>query len=513
MFMLKTKPHAELALAGGATQRTEFAEPGHGGVAGWRAFLPFAGPAIVASVGYMDPGNFATNIQAGSTYGYQLLWVVLIANLAAMFFQSMSAKLGIVTGRNLAQLCRLQFPRPVVIVMWMASEIAAIATDLAEFLGGALGTSLLLHVSLVWGMGAVGLLTFMILALDKHGFRPLELVITALVAIIGLSYLWELVIAPPDWHAALFHSVVPQLHDGQAVTLAVGIIGATIMPHTLYLHSGLTQNRIPVRTERERRSLLRFSNREVVMALGFAGLVNLAMVMMSASAFSKSAPGLSDIGAAYHTLVPALGAGAAGVFLVSLMASGIASSVVGTMAGQVVMQGFIGFSVPVWLRRLITMAPAFVVALYCNTMGVARYYIIEAETCIDTGSSCTRLLRRQRYDFFRSAQKSGDGDSRARPLLRAPLPGIRTSPARATIVHERSKPGERPIHCSVLRLPSSQWGRPAGSVSAAQRKRRRQQRRCRETYTCCSLRHAGRPCGWCGLRSRDAPVCRHVERC
>ena len=252
--------------------------------------------------------------------------------------------------------------------MWIASEIAAIATDLAEFLGGALGISLLLHVSLVWGIGAVGLLIFVILALDKHGFRPLELVIAALVAVIGLSYLWELVIAPPNWHAALFHSVVPQLHDGQALTLAVGIIGATIMPHTLYLHSGLTQNRTPVRTERERRSLLRFSNREVVMALGLAGLVNLAMVMMSASAFSKSAPGLSDIGAAYHTLVPALGVGAAGVFLVSLMASGIASSVVGTMAGQVIMQGFIGFSVPVWLRRLITMAPAFVVALCRNTM-------------------------------------------------------------------------------------------------------------------------------------------------
>ncbi|MGO9992763.1 MAG: Nramp family divalent metal transporter [Steroidobacteraceae bacterium] len=368
MFMLKTKPHAGLALVGGATQRTEFASPGHGGPTGWRAFLPFAGPAIVASVGYMDPGNFATNIQAGSTYGYQLLWVVLIANLAAMFFQSMSAKLGIVTGRNLAQLCRLEFPRPVVIVMWIASEIAAIATDLAEFLGGALGISLLLHVSLVWGMGAVGLLTFVILALDKHGFRPLELVITALVAVIGLSYLWELVIAPPNWHAALFHSVVPQLHDGQALTLAVGIIGATIMPHTLYLHSGLTQNRTPVRTERERRSLLRFSNRAVVVALGFAGMVNLAMVMMSASAFSKSAPGLSDIGAAYHTLVPALGVGAAGVFLVSLMASGVASSVVGTMAGQVIMQGFIGFSVPVWLRRLITMAPAFAVALCCNSM-------------------------------------------------------------------------------------------------------------------------------------------------
>jgi manganese transport protein len=250
----------------------------------------------------------------------------------------------------------------------MAAEIAAIATDLAEFLGGALGISLLLHVSLAWGMGGAALLTFAILALDKHGFRPLELVIAALVAVIGLSYLWELVIAPPNWHAALFHSVVPQLHDAQALTLAVGIIGATIMPHTLYLHSGLTQNRTPVHTLRERRRLLRWSNREVVAALGFAGLVNLAMVMMSASAFSQSAPGLSDIAAAYRTLVPALGVSAAGVFLVSLMASGIASSVVGTMAGQMIMQGFIGFTIPLWMRRLITIAPACVVALCCNTI-------------------------------------------------------------------------------------------------------------------------------------------------
>jgi manganese transport protein len=370
MFMLLKKPQASLALIAGTTQRTQFAmrDTLDGRRTGWRAFLPFAGPAIVASVGYIDPGNFATNIQAGSTYGYQLLWVVLIANLVAMLFQSMSAKLGIVTGRNLAQLCRQEFSRPVVVGMWIASEIAAIATDLAELLGGALGISLLFHISLAWGIGAAGLMTFAILALDGSGFRPLELVITALVGVIGLSYLWELAIAPPDWQAALFHTVVPQLHDGPAITLAVGIIGATIMPHTLYLHSGLTQNRTHARNDRERRSLVRFSNQEVVVALSFAGLVNLAMVMMSASVFSKSAPGLSDIGAAYHTLVPALGVGAAGVFLVSLMASGISSSVVGTMAGQVIMQGFVGFSIPVWVRRLITMVPAFVVAMCCNTM-------------------------------------------------------------------------------------------------------------------------------------------------
>ena len=335
---------------------------------GVRALLPFAGPAIIASVSYMDPGNFATNIQAGSIYGYELLWVVLAASLVAMLFQAMSAKLGIVTRRNLAELCREQFPRPVVIGMWIASEIAAMATDIAEFIGGALGVSLLLHVSLLCGLIATGLVTFAILQLDRRGFRPLELVIGALVGIIGLSFLCELVVAPPDWHAALFHTVVPELHGRSAVVLAVGIVGATIMPHTLYLHSGLTQNRTAARNDRERRSLLRFSNREVVAALGFAGLVNLAMVMMSSSVFGKSASGIADVGVAYHALIPALGAAAAGVFLVGLMASGISSSVVGTMAGQVIMQGFVGFSIPVWARRLITMVPAFIVALSFNPM-------------------------------------------------------------------------------------------------------------------------------------------------
>jgi manganese transport protein len=314
----------------------------------------------------MDPGNFATNIQAGSTYGYQLLWVVLIANLVAMLFQAMSAKLGIVTGRNLAELCREQFPRPIVLGMWIASEIAAIATDVAEFLGGALGIALLFHVPLLCGLIVTGVVTLAILQFDKGGFRPLELAIAALVGAIGLCYLYELVIAPPDWGAALLSTAVPQLPAGSAITLAVGIVGATIMPHAVYLHSGLTQNRTPARNDRERRSLLRFSNREVVIALGFAGLVNLAMVMMSASVFCGSAPGIADMGAAYHTLVPALGAGAAGVFLIALIASGISSSVVGTMAGQVIMQGFVGFSIPVWLRRLVTMVPAFVIGLSFN---------------------------------------------------------------------------------------------------------------------------------------------------
>src|SRR5258708_5349504 len=303
----------------------------------------------------MDPGNFATNVQDGSTYGYELLWVVLAASLVAMLFQAMSAKLGSVRGGKLGELWREQLPRRVVVGMWIASEIAAMATDVAEFLGGALGVSLLFHVSLLCGLTVTGAVTFAILQLDKGGFRPLELVIGTLVGIIGLSFLCELIVAPPDWRAALFHTVVPELHDRSAVTLAVGIVGATIMPHTLYLHSGLTQNRTPARNNRERHGLLRFSNREVVVALGFAGLVNLAMVMMSSSVFGKSTPGITDLGVAYRSLMSTLGIDAAGVFLVALMVSGVSSSVVGTMAGQVIMQCLVVYSIPVWVRRPITM--------------------------------------------------------------------------------------------------------------------------------------------------------------
>jgi manganese transport protein len=362
---------ANVAPMAGATHRTELAarEALSGQRKGLSALLPFVGPAVIASVAYMDPGNFATNIQAGSTCGYELLWVVVLASVAAMLFQAMSAKLGIVTGSNLAELCREQFPKPVVLGMWCASEVAAMATDIAEFLGGALGFSLLFHVSILFGLVVTGVVTSAILLLDKGGFRPIEIVIALLVAAIGLSYVCELAIAPPDWHAALAGSVLPRLHGTTAVTLAVGIIGATIMPHTLYLHSGLTQNRTPARNDGERRQLLAFSNREVLVALGIAGFVNLAMVMMFASVFSKSEPGIADISVAYHALVPLLGVGAATVFLISLMASGISSSVVGTMAGQVIMQGFVNLRIPVWARRVVTMIPAFVIGLHFDVVG------------------------------------------------------------------------------------------------------------------------------------------------
>jgi manganese transport protein len=327
----------------------------------WRSPFLFAGPAVVASIAYMDPGNFATNIGAGAGYGYALLWVVLAASLAAMLFQSLSAKLGIVTGRNLAEMCRERFPRPVVWCLWIVSEVAAMATDLAEFLGGAIGLSLLLHIPLLAGMSVIGVLTYGLLMFEGRGFRPIELIIGALVATIAVCYLVEMVIAPINWAAAGLGSVVPRLPDAGAVTIAVGIVGATIMPHAIFLHSGLTQNRAPARDERERRLLVRFSNIEVLVALGVAGLVNMAMVIMAASAFHAGHRDVAAIETAYHTLTPLLGPAAAGAFLTALLASGLSSSAVGTMAGQMIMQGFVGFRIPVIVRRLVTMIPAFVV--------------------------------------------------------------------------------------------------------------------------------------------------------
>jgi manganese transport protein len=328
---------------------------------GVRAYLALAGPAVIASIAYMDPGNFATNIQAGAKYGYGLLWVVLLANLIAMLFQALSAKLGIVTGRNLAEMCREHFPRPTVWAMWVVSEIAVMATDLAEFLGAAIGLSLLFHMPLLAGMAVTAIVTYGILMFEGFGFRPIELIIGSLVGLIGLCYLVEMFIVPVDWATAAMHTIVPQIADAEALLLTVGIIGATVMPHAVYLHSGLTQARMPIRNDDERTKLLQFSNQEVIVALAVAGLVNMAMVMMASSAFHAGHPEVAEIETAYHTLTPLLGIGAASVFLVSLIASGISSSTVGTMAGQMVMQGFVAFRIPIWVRRLVTMLPAFII--------------------------------------------------------------------------------------------------------------------------------------------------------
>jgi manganese transport protein len=339
------------------------------------AMLPFAGPAVIASIAYMDPGNFATDIQAGAGYGYELLWVVLSANLVAMLFQALSAKIGIATGRNLPELCREHFAPPVVYALWLASEIAAMATELAEILGASLGLTLLCGIPLLVSMLLVGIATYAALHLQRSGFRPIEILIGCCVGVITVSYLIELVIAPPHWGAVAAGALVPRLHGTGSISLAVGIVGATVMPHAIYLHSGLTQARLFFANGGERRKAVVMSNREVLFALGVAGLVNLAMIAMAAGAFHDGAhDNIAEIETACRTLAPALGLGAAGLFMLALLVSGFSSSVVGVMAGQVIMQGFVSFRIPLWLRRLVVMAPSF--AVIAAGMDITRALVL-----------------------------------------------------------------------------------------------------------------------------------------
>lgn len=331
---------------------------------GLARFLPFMGPAFIASVAYMDPGNFATNISGGAKFGYLLLWVIVVTNLMAMLIQTLSAKLGIASGKNLAELCRESFPRPVVITMWVLMEIVAMATDLAEFLGAALGFYLLLGIPL-WIAGFItAIVTFIILSLERYGFRPLEAVITALIAVISVSYVVETILVHPDWKQVAYHAVVPQFAGPESVLLAAGILGATVMPHVIFLHSSLTQKRIVVRTPSKLRMLFRFEVTDVVVAMGVAGAINAAMLIMAAATFYTT--GLTQVGTiqeAHQTLQPLLGKASEVFFALALLASGLSSSSVGTMAGQVIMQGFLHIEIPVWIRRLATMIPSLIVIL------------------------------------------------------------------------------------------------------------------------------------------------------
>src|SRR6476661_6499266 len=284
----------------------------------WR-LLPFLGPAFIACVAYVDPGNFATNIAAGSKFGFTLVWVIVAS--------------------------------------------IAMATDLAEFLGAALGIQLLLGIPLFPAAVITGVITLLILGLQRYGFRPLEAVITAFVFVIGICYLGELYFAHPPLGTVAKHAVVPEFAGNESVLISVGIIGATVMPHVIYLHSSLTQQRIIPRSEQEARRIFHWTIPDVVIAMGLAGLVNMAMLYMAASTFhTHGRADVSDITTAYQTLTPLLGGAASIVFAISLLASGLSSSTVGTMAGQVIMQGFVGFTIPVWMRRLVTMIPAVIVA-------------------------------------------------------------------------------------------------------------------------------------------------------
>jgi manganese transport protein len=324
--------------------------------------LPFLGPAFIAAVAYIDPGNFATNIAGGSKFGYTLVWVIVASNLMAMLIQTLSAKLGIATGRNLAEVCRDQFPRPVVVGLWLQAEAIAIATDLAEFLGAALGLHLLFGVGLLPAAFLTGVAAFAILGLQRWGVRPLEAVITGIVLAIGLCYVIEIFKAQPDWAAVGKHAVVPSFQGKESVLLAVGILGATVMPHVIWLHSALMQDRIVPQDDAQARRLMRFTKIDVGVAMALAGLINAAMLVMAASTFFRTGHhGVGSLEGAHATLQPLLGSAASALFAIALLFSGLSSSAVGTLAGQVVMQGFIRRRIPIFLRRTVTMAPAFVV--------------------------------------------------------------------------------------------------------------------------------------------------------
>jgi manganese transport protein len=326
-----------------------------------RAALALLGPAFVASVAYVDPGNFATNIEGGARFGYLLLWVVLLANLMAMLIQYLSAKLGIATDRTLPELCRERFPRWASWGLWMQAEVMAMSTDIAEFLGAALGLYLLFGVPLFVAGLITGVIAFGILALQSRGYRNFEVAIAALLAIVLAGFLYETLRVGPSAHATL-DGLLPGLSGTSSLYLAVGIIGATVMPHVIYLHSALTKGRMQYRDDSERRRVLRFQRLDVLIALGLAGVINIAMLAVAAKLFHvPGMSGLSTIQGAHLELGRLVGGGAALMFAVALFASGASSSSVGTYAGQVVMAGFVNIRIPVLVRRALTMVPALLV--------------------------------------------------------------------------------------------------------------------------------------------------------
>jgi manganese transport protein len=329
---------------------------------GLRGLWPFLGPAFVAAVAYVDPGNFATNISAGAQFGYLLLWVILCSNLMAMLIQSMSAKLGIATGKNLPEVCRERFPKPVSIGLWIQAEIIAMATDLAEFIGAALALNLLFGIPLFPAGLLTGVGVFGILALQRRGFRPLEAAISSMVGVIIIAFAFQMFFAQPEGERILAGLFTPGFKGTESVLLAAGILGATVMPHVIYLHSALTQRRVVGKTDEEKKKIFRFELIDVVIAMSLAGMINASMLIMAAALFNSAGlTGVSDIDLAFEQLGLLLSDNAAIIFGIALLASGFSSSSVGTMSGQVVMQGFINRRIPLFLRRAVTMAPALIV--------------------------------------------------------------------------------------------------------------------------------------------------------
>lgn len=324
--------------------------------------LKFLGPAFIVSVAYIDPGNFATNISGGSTFNYNLVWVILWSNLMAIFLQSMSAKLGIATGHNLPEMCGIIFPRRLNWFLWICAEFAAIATDLAEFLGGTLGLYLLFGIPMVYAGLITGIITYMIVYMEKYGQRMIEILISILVAIISIAYTIELFLAKPNWAAVGMHTLIPVLPNGQAVLLAAGMLGATVMPHVIYLHSQLVQSRNKNNDTIENKSKhYAMEKIDITIAMNIAFIINAAMVVVSAAVFYKNGIVVETIEQAHKSLEPLVGSLSSTAFGIALLASGLSSSAVGTLAGQTIMRGFLNLNIPLNVTRLITMAPAMVI--------------------------------------------------------------------------------------------------------------------------------------------------------
>jgi len=333
------------------------------GATGWlRKFLAFSGPAYLVSVGYMDPGNWATDLEGGSRFGYQLLWVILLSNLIAMLLQTLSARLGVVTCRDLAQACRDTYKKPANIALWLACEIAIVACDLAEVIGSAVALHLLFGLPLVLGVLLTGLDVFLLLGLLRFGFRKVEALVLTLVVTIAACFLYEIVLAKPDWHA-VGHGLTHPILQPTAVLVTVGIIGATVMPHNLYLHSSLVQTRAFKEDDEGRREAVRSSTLDTIIALSCAFFVNAAILILSAAVFHGVGKIVTDFGQAPALLTPVLGGAAATLFSVALLASGQSSTITATLAGQIVMEGFLQIRVAPWLRRLITRGLAMIPAI------------------------------------------------------------------------------------------------------------------------------------------------------
>ena len=327
---------------------------------GFRALLPFLGPAFIAAVAYVDPGNYATNIAAGSRYGYLLLWVIVVSNLMAVLVQALSAKLGIATGMNLPELCRVRFKQRTSFGLWVQGELIAMATDVAEFIGAALGLYLLFGIPLFTAALITALGSFAILEMQRRGFRTLEAGISALVGVIVLAFGIQVIFAEPSV-GGMAGGLVPGFSGGESVLLATGILGATVMPHAIYLHSALTQRRVVGRNDEERRKIFRFEFVDIMIAMVVAGAINASMLVVAAALFKSNGLNVQDLDVAFDQFGNLVGPAAAILFGVGLLASGISSSTVGTLSGQVIMQGFINYRIPLFLRRIITMTPALVI--------------------------------------------------------------------------------------------------------------------------------------------------------